>query len=188
MTTYTPSNYASLFPRSPASHSLLYASPELLRHGARGKASDVYAFGVLLWELATGLPLPEALASCPALQAWLLHQPLVPPAAPPELSQPGDGAAMRNGAEQGATRGGGAGGCRDAEALAVPPELLCWRADVPAGLRQLVTECLRERPAERPTFEQLCVRLEQLLWPEGPGVEGGGPREELKGEPRLHVQ
>jgi serine/threonine protein kinase len=30
-------------------------APELLLHGRASKASDVYAFGILLWELATGL-------------------------------------------------------------------------------------------------------------------------------------
>lgn len=29
-------------------------APELLLHGHASKASDVYAFGILLWELATG--------------------------------------------------------------------------------------------------------------------------------------
>jgi len=29
-------------------------APELLLHGRASKASDVYAFGILLWELATG--------------------------------------------------------------------------------------------------------------------------------------
>jgi serine/threonine protein kinase len=31
-----------------------YMSPELLLQGRVSKASDVYAFGILLWELATG--------------------------------------------------------------------------------------------------------------------------------------
>ncbi len=180
-----------MFPRSPFRHSPLYASPELLRHGARGKASDVYAFGVLLWELATGLPLPEALAACPALQAWLLHQPLIAAAQPPGAPQAGGGAATGEGAEQGGKGEGGAGGCGEAEALAVPPELLCWPGDVPAGLQQLVAECLRERPAERPSFEELCVRLERLLWPGGPGVAGGGLKEvevEVEGKPRRSVR
>lgn len=29
-------------------------APELLLEGRASKASDVYAFGILLWELATG--------------------------------------------------------------------------------------------------------------------------------------
>jgi serine/threonine protein kinase len=34
---------------------LLLQAPELLLHGRASKASDVYAFGILLWELTTGL-------------------------------------------------------------------------------------------------------------------------------------
>jgi serine/threonine protein kinase len=30
-------------------------APELLLHGHASKASDVYAFGILLWEMVTGL-------------------------------------------------------------------------------------------------------------------------------------
>jgi serine/threonine protein kinase len=34
---------------------LTHMAPELLLHGRASKASDVYAFGILLWELVTGL-------------------------------------------------------------------------------------------------------------------------------------
>jgi serine/threonine protein kinase len=34
---------------------LTHMAPELLLHGHASRASDVYAFGILLWELATGL-------------------------------------------------------------------------------------------------------------------------------------
>jgi serine/threonine protein kinase len=33
---------------------LTHMAPELLLQGRASKASDVYAFGILLWELATG--------------------------------------------------------------------------------------------------------------------------------------
>lgn len=33
---------------------LTHMAPELLLHGHASRASDVYAYGILLWELATG--------------------------------------------------------------------------------------------------------------------------------------
>jgi serine/threonine protein kinase len=33
---------------------LTHMAPELLLQGRASKASDVYAFGILMWELATG--------------------------------------------------------------------------------------------------------------------------------------
>jgi serine/threonine protein kinase len=33
---------------------LTHMAPELLLHGRASKASDVYAYGILLWELSTG--------------------------------------------------------------------------------------------------------------------------------------
>ncbi|KXZ42732.1 hypothetical protein GPECTOR_121g432 [Gonium pectorale] len=60
----------------PARRSSAYSAPELVRHGQAGLAGDVYSFGVLLWELALGLPLPEALArpEGAAVQNWLAVQ------------------------------------------------------------------------------------------------------------------
>ncbi|KAG2439103.1 hypothetical protein HYH02_006625 [Chlamydomonas schloesseri] len=46
----------------PARRSSAYSAPELVAHGRSGPAGDVYAFAVVLWELALGLPLPAALA------------------------------------------------------------------------------------------------------------------------------
>ncbi|KXZ53693.1 hypothetical protein GPECTOR_6g610 [Gonium pectorale] len=60
----------------PARRSSAYSAPELVRHGRAGPAGDVYSFGVLLWELALGLPLPEALArpEGAAVRKWLAVQ------------------------------------------------------------------------------------------------------------------
>ncbi|KXZ43688.1 hypothetical protein GPECTOR_83g300 [Gonium pectorale] len=56
--------------------SFTYSAPDLVRHGRAGPAGDTYAFGVVLWELALGLPLPAALArpEGAALRAWLTEQ------------------------------------------------------------------------------------------------------------------
>ncbi|KXZ45595.1 hypothetical protein GPECTOR_53g88 [Gonium pectorale] len=53
-----------------------YSAPELVRDGRAGPAGDAYAFGVVLWELALGLPLPAALTrpEGAALRAWLAEQ------------------------------------------------------------------------------------------------------------------
>lgn len=48
-----PRSY-NLNPTEPSTPVLVQA-PELLLHGRASKASDVYAFGILLWELTTGL-------------------------------------------------------------------------------------------------------------------------------------
>ncbi|KXZ43669.1 hypothetical protein GPECTOR_83g281 [Gonium pectorale] len=60
----------------PARRSSAYSAPELVRHGRAGPAGDAYAFGVVLWERALGLPLPAALArpEGAALRAWLAEQ------------------------------------------------------------------------------------------------------------------
>ncbi|KXZ53718.1 hypothetical protein GPECTOR_6g635 [Gonium pectorale] len=60
----------------PARRSSAYSAPELVRHGQAGPAGDVYSFGVVLWELALGLPLPEALArpEGAAVRQWLAAQ------------------------------------------------------------------------------------------------------------------
>ncbi|KXZ52628.1 hypothetical protein GPECTOR_9g673 [Gonium pectorale] len=45
----------------PQRRSSLYSAPELVQYGHSGYKQDVYAYGVLLWELACGLPLPDLL-------------------------------------------------------------------------------------------------------------------------------
>ncbi|GMH33731.1 hypothetical protein BSKO_01565 [Bryopsis sp. KO-2023] len=50
-----------------------YMAPEVLEHGSSSKAADVYAFGVILWEMytsqfsQTGIPTPHALLHFPRL-------------------------------------------------------------------------------------------------------------------------
>jgi serine/threonine protein kinase len=56
-------------------------APELLEHGRVSKASDVYAFGILLWEIMTGarpfLGFPKALLGSLVVQQQL--RPAWPP-------------------------------------------------------------------------------------------------------------
>ncbi len=55
-----------------------HMAPELLAHGRASKASDVYAFGIMLWELATG---GRAFAGTPRalLGHQIVHSKLRPP-------------------------------------------------------------------------------------------------------------
>ncbi|KAG2446993.1 hypothetical protein HYH02_008147 [Chlamydomonas schloesseri] len=77
----------------PARRCSAYSAPELVRHGRSSPAGDVYAFAVVLWELAWGAPLPALLArpEGAAVAAWLADQATAPPAdvraLPPGLLQ-----------------------------------------------------------------------------------------------------
>ncbi|KXZ48407.1 hypothetical protein GPECTOR_28g814 [Gonium pectorale] len=75
----------------PARRSSAYSAPELVRAGRVGPPGDVYSLAVVMWELALGQPLPEALAAPQGqrLRAWLAAQAAMDPeeaeALPPEL-------------------------------------------------------------------------------------------------------
>ncbi|KXZ52437.1 hypothetical protein GPECTOR_9g481 [Gonium pectorale] len=60
----------------PQRRSSLYSAPELVRYGHSGYKQDVYAYGVLLWELACGMPLPDLLDGPMgrAARGWLRDQ------------------------------------------------------------------------------------------------------------------
>ncbi|KXZ52626.1 hypothetical protein GPECTOR_9g671 [Gonium pectorale] len=60
----------------PQRRSSLYSAPELVRYGHSGYKQDVYAYGVLLWELTCGLPLPDLLDGPMgrAAREWLRDQ------------------------------------------------------------------------------------------------------------------
>ncbi|KXZ43823.1 hypothetical protein GPECTOR_79g102 [Gonium pectorale] len=115
----------------PARRSSAYSAPELVRAGRAGPPGDVYSLAVVMWELALGQPLPEALAAPQGqrLRAWLAAQ----AAADPE------------------------------EAEALPPGLLAWPAHMPPAFAELVGECLREAPNDRPSAERVCERLDAIL-------------------------
>ncbi|KXZ56909.1 hypothetical protein GPECTOR_1g82 [Gonium pectorale] len=115
----------------PARRSSAYSAPELVRAGQAGPPGDVYALAVVMWELALGRPLPEALAAPEGqrLRAWLAAQATADPT----------------------------------EASALPPGLLAWPEHTPQALVPLVEDCLRESPAERPSAERVCERLQAIL-------------------------
>ncbi|KXZ52434.1 hypothetical protein GPECTOR_9g478 [Gonium pectorale] len=60
----------------PQRRSSLYSAPELVRYGHSGYKQDVYAYGVLLWELACGMPLTDLLDGPMgrAARGWLRDQ------------------------------------------------------------------------------------------------------------------
>ncbi|KXZ43560.1 hypothetical protein GPECTOR_87g423 [Gonium pectorale] len=115
----------------PARRSSAYSAPELVRAGRAGPPGDVYSLAVVMWELALGQPLLEALAAPQGqrLRAWLAAQAAMEPE----------------------------------EAEALPPGLLYWPAHTRQGFAELVGECLREAPADRPSAERVCERLEAIL-------------------------
>ncbi|KAG2439091.1 hypothetical protein HYH02_006616 [Chlamydomonas schloesseri] len=133
----------------PARRSSAYSAPELVAHGRSGPAGDVYAFGVVLWELALGLPLPAALArpESASLRAWLSEQARLAPADDDTLK----------GAEGGDQAAG-----PPLDTLALPPGLLWWPEHTPPALKALAAECLQPEPRLRPSSAAVLARLEQL--------------------------
>ncbi|GIL82476.1 hypothetical protein Vretimale_11869 [Volvox reticuliferus] len=119
----------------PARRNAAYSAPELVRDGRMSPAGDVYAFAVVLWELALGTPLSSLLQQpsrpeSSGLRAWLAQQSFV------ELW--------------------------DAEAL--PPDVLVWpEVARRIALAGLVEECLRAEPSARPTMTEVRKRLYGLL-------------------------
>lgn len=49
-------------------------APELLLHGRASRASDMYAMGILLWELATGLRAFTSRCSAPTMALTVIQQ------------------------------------------------------------------------------------------------------------------
>ncbi len=141
----------------------LYVAPEVVRYGRCTPASDVYAYGVLLWEVAAGVPLPELLSQPEggAVRSWLAQQAFVPPeeaeALPAELlAWPGAGQ-QRTGSlgEEAGEKGNG-----DAVGNSVDVDV---GSLLPAGYVALAEQCLRQDPTQRPRFEGVCLRLERIL-------------------------
>jgi len=91
-----------------------WMAPEVLRYEQYGSSCDVYSFGILLWNLATGSIRPH------------------PYLTPMQVA-----------------RGVAKNGLRPEMPSRVTPEF-----------RQLVEECWAENPVERPSFADICVRLE----------------------------
>jgi serine/threonine protein kinase len=87
-----------------------YAAPEVIRGGPPQSATDVYALGLVLWEMVTGATHFEGADVEEVLASHLGAEPTLPDA-------------------------------------------------VPSRLRRIMEDCLRREPAERPTVEELALRL-----------------------------
>ncbi|PNH06394.1 Proline-rich receptor-like protein kinase PERK3 [Tetrabaena socialis] len=139
---------------------LLYSAPELVSSGASSLASDFYAFGVVLWELALGRDLPSVLADerlGAGVRAWMARQPVA--AVEGEASHKVDDRKEEEeevGVVGAAARVGVAAG-------ALPVGLLDWPAHVPPGYVALAGRCLSGAPGQRPAFTVVCAELEALL-------------------------
>ncbi len=138
----------------------LYVAPEVVRYGRCTPASDVYAYGVLLWEVAAGVPLPELLSQPEggAVRSWLAQQAFVPPeeaeALPAELlAWPGAEQQRMGNRVSGDGTGSGDGTNVDGDGSGL----------LPAGYMALAEQCLRQDPRQRPSFEDVCLRLERFF-------------------------
>ncbi|KAF6261882.1 hypothetical protein COO60DRAFT_712878 [Scenedesmus sp. NREL 46B-D3] len=123
---------------------LTHMAPELLLQGRASKASDVYAFGILLWELATGR---RAFSEVPRV---MLGAAVVRDAARPEWPE---GSSVAHAAAFAAAAAAAAG-------------LPCAAADdahPPQHYRRLTEACWAQDPADRPDFGEVCEALELLL-------------------------
>ncbi|KAG2432162.1 hypothetical protein HXX76_009084 [Chlamydomonas incerta] len=144
----------------PTRRSSAYSAPELVAHGRSSPAGDVYAFAVVLWELALGLPLPAALArpESAGLSAWLSEQARLVPLGDDALEEDGAGAQAPG---------------PSLASLALPPGLLWWPEHTPGAFRELAAECLQLQPRRRPSSAAVLVRLEQALGQHNAALQGG---------------
>ncbi|PNH01641.1 hypothetical protein TSOC_012456 [Tetrabaena socialis] len=178
-----------------------YSAPELVQ-GRCGYAGDCYAWGVLVWEVAVGVPLPELLSRAEGrgMRDWLESQrrrqqrhedddnsggsraeaAALPPEAQAGL-QANAGMGAWQAAEADALAFEAAGAAEDlaaaaATVAALPPEALCWPPGVPAELVALAGACLAVDPRDRPTAADLVVALERLMVGLGRSGWAGGVR------------
>eukprot|EP00878_Enallax_costatus_P011777 GHUV01012293.1.p1 GENE.GHUV01012293.1~~GHUV01012293.1.p1 ORF type:complete len:661 (+),score=240.23 GHUV01012293.1:500-2482(+) len=124
---------------------LSHMSPELLVHGRASRASDVYAMGILLWEMATG---DKAFAG---VAKAMLGATVVRDRARPEWPS-------SNGHWNPVAFTAAAMSCDGGRAP-------CISADVqpPIGYRKLTEACWAHEPQDRPTFAEIVNTLETLL-------------------------
>ncbi|KAF6252064.1 hypothetical protein COO60DRAFT_1673833 [Scenedesmus sp. NREL 46B-D3] len=127
---------------------LTHMSPELLLHGRASRASDVYAYGILLWDLATGQrafeDVPKVLLGAAVVRdrlrpAWL-----------------GTEASSSSGGFPGATT------CQQQQ-QGVPGADDAGELQPPLGFRRLAEACWAHQPQDRPTFAEVTATLEQLI-------------------------
>ena len=125
----------------------MYTAPEVLASGKASKAADVYAFGVLAWELLhQRSALQYLLSSLVALGSrpgTLSHQP-----GALTFTVPFDAAWQQANQEQGGPHAAPSG----------PPEY----ENIQQQLADLVMKCMAEDASMRPSFDDLEQQLDKL--------------------------
>ncbi|KAG2499269.1 hypothetical protein HYH03_002847 [Edaphochlamys debaryana] len=146
-----------------AQGSVSHVAPEVLMRGEMRPAADVYAFGVLLWELCSGRRAYAGMSPGEVVQAVALRG-LRPADMPAAAAAPGSpstlfastSASRRSGSTApGSTSSGTPNGSSSSAAT----------LSLPDALAELAAECWAKGPEERPTFEELLERIDCLSMP-----------------------
>lgn len=145
--------------------------PELLRSGKMSSAGDVYAFGIMMWELLSGHSAFSGLHFAEVIERVAVRgeRPQVP--GEPSLSSIRASLGTGTGAGGGEIGGAdGAGGAAEAEvsgaaasdafeAAGPPPAAAPW----PQDYMSLMRSCWAADPGQRPSFTQVLAQLDAML-------------------------